>query len=104
MNKLTAQMLIDKRACPKGCERYRTLFGDDPVEVSLQNLKKADEVGLDLNWFAEHFAPKESKKVAEEYEANCPLTTDMSSHEPCTCHDWATPENVFELVSKEWKP
>ena len=54
---VTIEHLEQAQACREAIETFRVLFWG-PVEVTEENLKKAQEAGLDLNWWIQHCVPE----------------------------------------------
>ena len=54
--RITAKMLIAKRACSEEVATFTRLWPDG-VEVSEETCQQAAAANLNLRWFAEHFLP-----------------------------------------------
>jgi len=65
---VTPEMLREKHACENQVEMVQSEWGSGVV-VNAESLKRARELGLDINWFAKNFLSVTALKAYQETKA-----------------------------------
>jgi len=65
---ITAEMLREKKACEYQVEKFESEWSSGVV-VNAKSVKRAGELGLEINWFAEKFLSAPAWKAYEEATA-----------------------------------
>jgi pentose-5-phosphate-3-epimerase len=117
--KITKQWLVNQEACEPQVDLFFETFGEE-VEVNLNNLKKAQKVGLSLEWLA--VKPDTTKEVlevlskAEKYWVREAVATNLNTPKEvlkvlandgsfsvkyAVARNPNTPKDVLEVLSKD---
>ena len=68
MKKITVKWLIERKACKGQVAHFQELFGEE-AEITLDNLKKAVAIGLNLNWLAKELGIKKFQYQSQDQKA-----------------------------------